>query len=226
MTDWSVAEVVTLRQQTLEALRTALLDEVFAPGEQLVERTLADRMNVSRTSVREALGQLEAEGLVTREPGRGVFVARLTETEVRQIYEARAVLESAMAMLFAERADAATIDALEAAIAAAEATNSDSEARVHAQKLDAASDIIMEGADNAVLRQMASVLRARVTYLRTITARVAPPERRVETMARLRAILEALRARDGTHAATLIRAYIERSAAYAIEVLRRANANP
>ncbi|MDW3117008.1 MAG: GntR family transcriptional regulator [Roseovarius pacificus] len=102
--DWAIGGTQTLREKTVEVLRDALLNQVFKPGDKLVERTLADRTGVSRTSVREALRELEAEGLVTRESGKGVFVTRVSESEAAQIYEARVILESATARLFAERA--------------------------------------------------------------------------------------------------------------------------
>ena len=66
---------------------------------------------------------------------------------------------------------------------------------------------------------MASILRARVTYLRTVTSRVASPERRRATMDLMRGILDAFRARDADRAERLMRAYVERSAAFATMVL-------
>ncbi|MBX9451608.1 MAG: GntR family transcriptional regulator [Mesorhizobium sp.] len=220
LSDWSVMEPPTLREQTSATLREALLSDVFKPGEKLVERRLAELTGVSRTSIREALSQLESEGLVTRMPGKGMFVTRLSEAETREIYEARAILESAMARLFVQRATTDHMVELARCIAEAEQTDMPTMARLHAEKLDAVSDVIMRGAGNAVARQMASVLRARVTYLRTVTARMATAERRLQTMALLNGILDAFRARDADLAERLTRDYVERSAAYAVTVLR------
>lgn len=217
--DWAVVEQPTLREQTASILREALLNQIFQPGEKLVERTLADRTGVSRTSIREALSQLEAEGLVQRVPGAGVFVTQLTEEDAAQIYEARAILESAMARLFVERASDEHMVELEAAVAAAEATSPPEKAREHAEKLDAIWDIIMLGAGNEVTRQMAAILRSRITYLRTITSRVASADRRIESMRLLNDILNAFRARDADTAERLIREYVERSARFAVSVL-------
>jgi DNA-binding GntR family transcriptional regulator len=217
---WSVGEPATLRQQTVATLREALLNDVFKPGEQLVERKLADLTGVSRTSIREALSQLEAEGLVTRVSGKGMIVTWLSQDEALSIYEARAILESAIARLFVQRATDEEIEELAGRIAEAEATNGPDRARLHAEKLDAVSDLIMDGARNEVMRQMASVLRARVTYLRTVTSRVASIERRRETMELLKGILDAFRTRNSDFAERLTRAYVERSAAFATAVLR------
>lgn len=219
--DWAIDGTQTLREKTVAVLREALLNQVFKPGDKLVERTLADRTGVSRTSVREALRELEAEGLVTRESGKGVFVTRVSVSEAAQIYEARVILESATARLFAERAGPEALDALDRAIERAEATNQPAQAQLHARRLDEVSDVIMEGAGNEVTRQMAAVLRTRITFLRTITARVASSERRAETMGMLREISAAFHARDGAKAERLTRDYVKRSAAFAIDLLRK-----
>lgn len=221
--NWSVVEAQTLREQTVEVLRDALLNEIFAPGEKLIERTLAEWTGVSRTSVREALAQLEAEGLVRRLPGKGMYVTRLTETEIFEIYEARAVVEASIARFFVERATEEHIALLRQSIDEAEATNSSEDARLHARKLDICSEIITLGAGNHVLHQMAALLRGRVTYLRTITSRVASTERRKETMLMLNEIYDALSARDADRAETITRAYIQRSAKFAVFVMNHNN---
>ena len=69
---------VTIQAQTAGKLRDAILDGVFKPGEKLLEAELCRQMGVSRTSVREALRQLEAERLVTIFPNRGPSVTQLT----------------------------------------------------------------------------------------------------------------------------------------------------
>ena len=94
----------TLRDLTTEKLREAIMARRFKPGEHLVERDLCERTGVSRSSVREALRHLEAEGLVERKGNRGLFVASITADEARQIYEVRAAIEPEMARLFAARA--------------------------------------------------------------------------------------------------------------------------
>lgn len=218
--DWSIEETPSLRDQTVSVLREAILNGTFDRGEKLVERSLADKTGVSRTSIREALGQLVVEGLVTRVPGRGMHVTQLSEAEARAIYEARAILESAMSRLFVARATENDMQALDAAVEGAERTDTRTMARQHAEKLDRVFDVITQGAGNPVTRQMASLLRIRVTYLRTITSRVASAERRVESMKLLRDIREALRARDADLSESRIKNYVERSAVFALDVLK------
>lgn len=78
-----------------EELRRALFDGEVAPGTPLREIALGGAMGVSRSTIREALGVLVAEGLATREPNRGVFVTELDPAAVRDVGRARAVLEVA-----------------------------------------------------------------------------------------------------------------------------------
>src|ERR1700733_13856438 len=114
----------TLRELTLEKMRDAILEGRFKPGERLVERTLCDRLGVSRTVVREVLRHLEAEGLVENPPQQGPAVARPDPAKAAQIYEIRGLLEGEAARAYARISTpdgvarlAACIDRNEAAFA-------------------------------------------------------------------------------------------------------------
>ena len=78
-----------------DELRRALFDGEVEPGTPLRELALAEAMGVSRSTIREALGILVAEGLATREPNRGVHVTELDPVAVHDVSVARAVLEIA-----------------------------------------------------------------------------------------------------------------------------------
>ena len=84
-------------------LRREILDGALAPGERLRERELVERYGVARHTLRAALRQLAAEGLVRIEPHRGATVARLGPEDVRWLYELRAALELEAAHLALER---------------------------------------------------------------------------------------------------------------------------
>ena len=98
LTELRVArDLPTLRDLTTEKLREAIMSQRFRPGEHLVERDLCEQTGVSRSSVREALRTLEAEGLIDRRGNRGLFVVSITPDEARQIYEVRGAIEPEMA---------------------------------------------------------------------------------------------------------------------------------
>jgi len=90
--DLSVNRSTTV-ERIVDALRTALLSGEFAPGSALREIDLAERMRVSRGSVREALLRLSEEGLVRRSSFRGVEVTRLTADEIRDLFLVRKLVE-------------------------------------------------------------------------------------------------------------------------------------
>ena len=81
----------------------AIDDGSFKPGERLVESDLADRFNVSRTPIREALQRLETQSLLTRD-GRSLIVASLDHNQLAELYEVRTELEGLAARLAAKHA--------------------------------------------------------------------------------------------------------------------------
>lgn len=84
----------TKRDQVVESIREAVLSGELQPGERLEQDKLALRFSVSPTPVREALRQLEAEGVVDYNPHRGVRVAEVDWRDVREIYLIRGTLEA------------------------------------------------------------------------------------------------------------------------------------
>jgi DNA-binding GntR family transcriptional regulator len=85
------------------ALREAIVGNLLAPGERLTEVSLASRLGVSRTPIREAFSQLEREGLVTVLPRVGVFVREVTARDVEETYTVRAALEALAVELATQR---------------------------------------------------------------------------------------------------------------------------
>jgi DNA-binding GntR family transcriptional regulator len=95
----------TLGEQVHRYLYEALLAGTLAPGDRLREAELAERFSVSRTPIRAVLRQLEQDGLVVNQPHRGATVRSFTRAEAKELYELRAVLESAAAVLVVQRSD-------------------------------------------------------------------------------------------------------------------------
>jgi DNA-binding GntR family transcriptional regulator len=83
----------TIASMTVAALRERILRGDFPDGEPLRQDALADELGVSRIPVREALRQLEAEGLVTFSPHRGAIVSTLSLEEIEELFELRAQIE-------------------------------------------------------------------------------------------------------------------------------------
>ncbi len=93
-----------LREHVHGLLRGAIVAGRFRPDERLNERGIAAELGVSTTPVKEALRRLEAEGLVTTQPRRGIYVA-FGEEQAEEMTLARAAIESTLARLAAQRID-------------------------------------------------------------------------------------------------------------------------
>lgn len=93
MSDKGFARPPTAQQAVLAELRRAIIEGELAPGSQIVQGTLADRLGVSRVPIREALRILQGEGQVSYSPHRGYFIAELSIEELLEIQRLRALLE-------------------------------------------------------------------------------------------------------------------------------------
>jgi DNA-binding GntR family transcriptional regulator len=105
----------SLKARTYEALRAAILNmNIYDPGAELRldERDLSARFGVSRTPLREALAQLDSEGLVRILPRKGIFIVRKTKAEILDMITVWAALESMAARLATKQADDAGIGSL------------------------------------------------------------------------------------------------------------------
>jgi DNA-binding GntR family transcriptional regulator len=210
-----------LRQQVLESLREAIISGRLAPGARLTERELTERLGVSRTVVREALRQLESEGLIENIPNKGPVVRELSLDEAKDLYAIRAVLEGFAARLFAERASAALIDelarALEVVVAAYEAGDAN-------RVLDTKNrfyEVLFSGASSETLASMLATLHARIWRWRAmgLTHPARSPERSRESIANLQAMVDAVRAREADNAERITRDEANRAATEVIRLL-------
>lgn len=109
-----VHEPAPLRNKIMNSLRRAIETGALEPGTRLVEKDLCEKLNVSRTSLREALRQLQAEGILTDHNTRGLTVANVTRSDAENIYRIRGVLEPLIVEQFIENAPDREVEALRA----------------------------------------------------------------------------------------------------------------
>lgn len=93
-------------------LRSAIITGHFSAGERFVERSLTERLQVSRTPIREAIKRLEQDGLVVCYPHRGCFVRSPSYDEAREAYEIRRIAEGVAGEMAASRATDAELQAI------------------------------------------------------------------------------------------------------------------
>lgn len=114
-----IAESQSLKARAYEALRSAIMNmNIYAPDAvlKLEERDLSVRFGVSRTPLREALSQLDSEGLVRIAPRRGIFIVRKTKAEILDMITVWAALESMAARLATQVATDAELARLHALV--------------------------------------------------------------------------------------------------------------
>jgi DNA-binding GntR family transcriptional regulator len=107
-------ENLTLWQRVYEHLRAAILEGRLEPGTELTEVALAEQLGVSRGPLREAIGRLAAEGLVSVSPRRGAVVRSLSKEEFLELYQVREALERMAMQLAALRLTDEEFDGLTA----------------------------------------------------------------------------------------------------------------
>lgn len=97
-------EAAPLRNKIIASLRRAIELGHLEPGARLVEKNLCEQLDVSRTSLREALRELQAEGILAQTANRGLAVVRVSRQDAENIYRIRSVLEPLIVEQFIERA--------------------------------------------------------------------------------------------------------------------------
>ncbi|MDQ6438182.1 GntR family transcriptional regulator [Mesorhizobium sp. LHD-90] len=186
----------TVRARTVDALRNAILANHFKPGDRLLERELCELTGVSRTSVREALRQLETEGLVEILVNRGPVVAVVDELAARDIFEMREAIETMAARLFVQRASEEEhrdiLAVLEKCVESARARN-------RQEMLDFSerfSEILFAGCKNGLFANLYKTLRARLAFLRMTMVRSQRDDEVAKSINLLNRIISAIQRRD------------------------------
>lgn len=208
-----------VREQVEAQLRQAIVSGHFAPGARLIERELCHLLGVSRTSLREALRQLEKDGLVTNIPHKGIIVAAMTGKEAEEIYEVRAVVEGLAARLCAERLTPTLEKALTTAMAQIEEASRAHDLRALIAAKEQFYHVLLSGCGNRTAGAILRSLHNRIASLRALT--LALPGRAEASAAEMRQILLAILATDGPAACRACTAHVQQAAQLAANVLKR-----
>lgn len=210
-------ESAPLRRKIAASLRHAVQTGALEPGARLVEKDLCQDLNVSRTSLREALRELEAEGLL-ESSARGLAVARITPDEARNIYAVRGALEGLVAAQFAELASDDDVMAITGVLRALERAYRDDDFPMIISEKDRFYEVLCIGAKNPVAFDLLTRLNSRINRLRLLSR--SNRARGVESLREIRAIVDALNARDPARAKSAAVEHVEKAAAAALEGAR------
>ncbi|PJJ65094.1 GntR family transcriptional regulator [Compostimonas suwonensis] len=210
------AQIAPVRQQVSDTIRQSIFELRLRPGERLVERELIDMTGASRTSVREALRELEADGLVQRTPYRRLIVAVPSASEVTEIYEVRGLMLGLMVRHFVVHA---TDDDRQALVGAYEhcltVDSSTTQQLLEAKQAlyDALS--IRASIANSVMASLSS----RIVFFRHLCAR--EPGRTDEWNIEVGRIVEAILQRDEATAEAACQAHVLSATEVVFRVLEK-----
>lgn len=203
-----------LRDRVTDVLREAIMRGDLEPGRRLTERELGELTGVSRTSLREALRTLQAEGLVERSEARGLKVALLTEAVVGELYDVRAPLEAAAVELCVRNASDAQLEALRVALKRPDSGDLDDQLAATRRFYD----LLLEAAGNSILQHMFSSIEARIHALRRVSLRSGG--RGEASYRELLEIVKLIEQREGPAAAAAAHDHVMAAKAAALAALR------
>lgn len=190
-----------LRGHVFQTMRDNILNGVYVENEELRENTIANELGVSRTPVREALRQLELEGLVKIVPNKGAVVTGITGEDVKDIYAIRSMLEGLCARWATEHITDAQIEELEEIILLSEyhVKKAQGEKSKQVAELDSKFHEVLYNASNSrILNHVLSDFHKYVRMARR--ASVTNPERAEKCIEEHKRILEAIKAKDADQA--------------------------
>lgn len=192
----------TLRERVYRHLRDEILSGRILPGTVLQEVPLAETLGVSRGPLREALGSLAAEGLVTITPRRGAVVTQLTKTEFLEAYQVREALETLGARLAVVAITDEELARMEAEIARMGAAATLGDVDLFFDANNAFHAVLMGASRNRKLVEIHGRLITQMAPYRRPSARLRGNLE--HSIAEHRAILDAVRGRDAEAAGTLV----------------------
>ena len=187
----------SLRGRVFRKLREDILSGVYEDQEELREITIGEEMGVSRTPVREALRQLELEGLVTIIPNKGAYVTSIKAKDVADIYHVRSMLEGLCARWATEHITDEQIGRLEEILVLSEfhVQRGNGDTAQVSELYVKFHQVLYEASDSRILEHVLSDFHKYVQMARRLS--VKKKERAEKSIAEHRDILEAIRNKDG-----------------------------
>lgn len=196
----------SLREQVFQQIREDILNGKYQKDEELKEMTLGKELGVSRTPVREALRQLELEGLVSIIPNKGAFVTGISEKDVRDIYMIRSLLEGLCVRWTTENITPEQIDELEEILVLAAFHLKKGNAEQITELDGKFHHVLYQASQSRILEHVLSDFHKYVQIARNQSVKIE--DRAQKSLAEHTAILEAIKAGDKDKAEALANSHI------------------
>ncbi|MGD6747414.1 GntR family transcriptional regulator [Streptomyces sp. BH106] len=201
----------SMQAKVAEELRRMIISGELPPRSSLSEMTLSQTFGVSRTPIREALKQLQIEGLVEVRPRVGTFVAVPSRREITELFQMKELLEGAAARLLAFRGNVPEVERLAANMSAADEAVRAGDSEQYEKLVHDFHELIMVGADNSKLEAHYRTLMNQLAYARLVRTSLSQPGRLTESDHEHHRVLDLIRAKDGDGAERVMREHVRRS---------------
>lgn len=196
----------SLRGRVFNKIREDILGGVYKENDELRENTLANELGVSRTPVREALRNLEIEGLVSIVPNKGAYVTGITRKDIHDIYAIRSYLEGLCAKWACEHITNGQIEELDEILYLSEFHARRSHHDQLVELDNKFHDLIYKASGSKILDHVLSDFHRYVERIRKIT--LSSTSRAAKSNKEHEAILDAIKKRDGDLAESLAHEHI------------------
>ncbi len=201
----------TRAEEVANSLREAIFSGQLAPGEQISEEALAKSLTVSRGPIREALVQLEHEGLIITQDNRRKFVARLSREDMEEVYSLRTTLELLAVRQALHRAGPEELAEMQAIVDKMAAYGQEGMTEKQAAEWDIEfHDALCRASHHKRLYQIWSELHQQIQIV-LLTRNVANEDFREHAVSSHQVILDAIREKDEKRAAALMQTHLQAS---------------
>ena len=204
-----VANPTLVREHAVEKMRTAIATGLYKPGTRLVERELCEALGVSRTSVREAMRQLQSEGLIEAGPRRSIIVSVLSAEDAFDIYTLREMTETIAIRRLVEHNDPKVVKRLQAAYKAIVKYAGKGDLPALSEMAGTFYEEILDGSGSKVVQETGRQLLKRVSYLRL--ASMGAPKRIEAGLEEWKAVVDGVASEDADRAAETLGQHIRNS---------------
>lgn len=195
----------------LSRLRQMIVTGAVLPGDLLAETALASEFSVSRTPVREALKQLEREGLVEVRSRVGTFVRKPTQREINEMFALKESFEGLAAGLMARRGPVPELEHLKENVALSQLAVERGDAEEYSRLVHDFHTTLVAGADNRKLSEHYDLLMNQLAYQRIVSQTLSQPGRLQNSASEHQAIIDAICSKDPLAAELVMRRHVAAS---------------
>ncbi len=217
-------QVRSMTDRAYEAIRDAIIEGEFQPGERLSEERLGEQLGVSKTPVHDALMRLEAEGLVDITPYIGASVVHLSPQDITEIYDVRETLERLAIRLAIGHDDAAQLGQLDEELASFSRPLKPTEFNQYFDVDHRLHSSIAEMSGNTRLARFLGMLRNQSHAARFLSSRL--PGRTDRSIEEHREIIAAILAGDSDRAERAMQVHLSGSRKAAMKIVRQISEEP